>query len=138
MVPFASARFIQSHHLLSIPSSASLSRKPIQNAVKPFNVHRTLFTIIHQGHEAWRLSFGRNPIRLKPGIHLNIPVYHSIQVCFHPNQGSRKLTYYTVLETTGRRHEGDVHQYQGPYSFYERQCPRLAFWISFLQSSRFI
>lgn len=58
---------------------------------------RTLFTVIEQGREGWRLrytliwfinlapshllsSFGRNPVRLNPGINLNIPLYHSVQV----------------------------------------------------------
>lgn len=40
---------------------------------------RTFFTIIHQGHEGWRLSFGRNPTRLAPGIQLMIPFYHTVQ-----------------------------------------------------------
>lgn len=40
---------------------------------------RNIFTIIQQGHEGWRLSFGRDPVRLNPGICLNIPVYHTIQ-----------------------------------------------------------
>lgn len=41
---------------------------------------RTLFTVIHQGHEGWRLSLGRNPTRLSPGLRLMIPLYHSVQV----------------------------------------------------------
>ncbi|KAK0443453.1 hypothetical protein EV421DRAFT_1946559 [Armillaria borealis] len=40
---------------------------------------RNIFTIIQQGHEGWRLSFGRNPVQLNPGIRLNLPVYHTIQ-----------------------------------------------------------
>ncbi|KAJ7083635.1 hypothetical protein B0H15DRAFT_417083 [Mycena belliarum] len=40
---------------------------------------RTFLTIIEQGKEGWRLSLGRNPVRLAPGLNLNIPVYHSVQ-----------------------------------------------------------
>ncbi|KAL5535605.1 hypothetical protein ACEPAF_3699 [Sanghuangporus sanghuang] len=40
---------------------------------------RTFFAIIHQGYEGWRLSFGRNPVKLNPGLRLMIPVYHTIQ-----------------------------------------------------------
>ncbi|KAJ4499024.1 hypothetical protein C8R41DRAFT_893682 [Lentinula lateritia] len=41
---------------------------------------RTIVTVIQQGYEGWRLSFGRNPVRLAPGINLKIPVYHTVQV----------------------------------------------------------
>ncbi|KAF8515827.1 stomatin family protein [Hysterangium stoloniferum] len=41
---------------------------------------RTVVTIINQGHEGWRLSFGRNPTKLTPGLRLFIPFYHTIQV----------------------------------------------------------
>ncbi|KAI0762341.1 hypothetical protein C8Q74DRAFT_1318860 [Fomes fomentarius] len=41
---------------------------------------RTFFTVVQQGHEAWRLSLGSNPVQLKPGLHLNLPVYHTTQV----------------------------------------------------------
>ncbi|KAJ3914984.1 hypothetical protein F5877DRAFT_82259 [Lentinula edodes] len=41
---------------------------------------RTIVTVIQQGYEGWRLSFGRNPVRLPPGINLKIPVYHTVQV----------------------------------------------------------
>ncbi|KAF9043765.1 hypothetical protein BDZ89DRAFT_1089923 [Hymenopellis radicata] len=40
---------------------------------------RTFLTIIEQGQEGWRLSFGRDPVRLSPGIHLFIPPFHSVQ-----------------------------------------------------------
>ncbi|KIJ53737.1 hypothetical protein M422DRAFT_241981 [Sphaerobolus stellatus SS14] len=33
---------------------------------------------IAQGNEAWRLSLGRNPTKLSPGLSLNIPIYHTI------------------------------------------------------------
>ncbi|KAJ3794939.1 hypothetical protein GGU11DRAFT_794150 [Lentinula aff. detonsa] len=41
---------------------------------------RTIVTIIQQGYEGWRLSLGRNPVRLTPGLNLKIPVYHSVEV----------------------------------------------------------
>ncbi|EJD03876.1 stomatin family protein [Fomitiporia mediterranea MF3/22] len=40
---------------------------------------RTLFAIVHQGHEGWRLSLGRNPVKLEPGLSLMVPLYHTIQ-----------------------------------------------------------
>ncbi|KAJ6617546.1 hypothetical protein B0H10DRAFT_1878265 [Mycena sp. CBHHK59/15] len=40
---------------------------------------RTFLTIIEQGKEGWRLSLGRNPARLSPGLNINIPLYHSLQ-----------------------------------------------------------
>jgi hypothetical protein len=40
--------------------------------------NRTFFTIVEQGKEAWRLSFGRNPTKLKPGLHLSVPLYHEV------------------------------------------------------------
>ncbi|KAH7104599.1 stomatin family protein [Auriculariales sp. MPI-PUGE-AT-0066] len=40
---------------------------------------RNLFTIIHQGHEGWRLSLGREPVKLQPGLSLMIPGYHTVQ-----------------------------------------------------------
>lgn len=39
---------------------------------------RTFVTIIQQGHEGWRLSFGRNPVRLSPGLNIAIPIYHRV------------------------------------------------------------
>ncbi|KAJ3087657.1 hypothetical protein HK102_010558 [Quaeritorhiza haematococci] len=40
---------------------------------------RNLITIIPQGTEAYRLSFGANPQLLGPGIHLKIPIYHEVR-----------------------------------------------------------
>ncbi|KAJ7621059.1 stomatin family protein [Roridomyces roridus] len=39
---------------------------------------RTFLTIIEQGREGWRLSLGRDPVRLNPGLNINIPLYHSL------------------------------------------------------------
>ncbi|KAI0336988.1 stomatin family protein [Trametopsis cervina] len=40
---------------------------------------RSIFTVIQQGFEGWRLSMGQSPTKLEPGLRLNIPLYHSIQ-----------------------------------------------------------
>ncbi|KLO20202.1 hypothetical protein SCHPADRAFT_816717 [Schizopora paradoxa] len=40
---------------------------------------RTIFTIVKQGYEGWRLSFGQNPVKLEPGLRIHIPFYHTIQ-----------------------------------------------------------
>ncbi|KAF8874434.1 hypothetical protein BD779DRAFT_1566795 [Infundibulicybe gibba] len=39
---------------------------------------RTFLTIIEQGHEGWRLSLGRDPVRLSPGLNIKIPLYHTV------------------------------------------------------------
>ncbi|KAJ7449304.1 stomatin family protein [Mycena latifolia] len=54
----------------------TVSRTRVSSAVVP---RRTFVTIIEQGKEGWRLSLGRNPVRLTPGLNINIPVYHSVQ-----------------------------------------------------------
>ncbi|KAJ6475725.1 hypothetical protein C8R47DRAFT_666302 [Mycena vitilis] len=59
---------------LAIRRSA-LRAARLQSAVVP---RRTFVTIIEQGKEGWRLSLGRNPVRLPPGLNINIPVYHSV------------------------------------------------------------
>jgi len=41
-------------------------------------LRRNFFTIIEQGHEGWRLSLGRNPVRLTPGLNIKIPLYHQV------------------------------------------------------------
>ncbi|TDL28722.1 stomatin family protein [Rickenella mellea] len=66
-LPAALARNVGRRYLLRPQStSTSLGR-------------RSLFTIIHQGHEGWRLSFGRNPVKLEPGLRLMLPLYHTVQ-----------------------------------------------------------
>ncbi|KZP32175.1 stomatin family protein [Athelia psychrophila] len=49
------------------------------SARRGVDAQRTLVTVIEQGKEAWRLSLGKNPVRLGPGLHLNLPVYHDLQ-----------------------------------------------------------
>ena len=40
---------------------------------------RTFLTVINQGEVGYRLSFGRNPVRIEPGLRLSIPIYHSVK-----------------------------------------------------------
>lgn len=40
---------------------------------------RTFFTVIQQGYKGMRLSLGRSPTQLEPGLRLSIPVYHQTQ-----------------------------------------------------------
>ncbi|KAF8623773.1 hypothetical protein AX15_006214 [Amanita polypyramis BW_CC] len=47
------------------------SHKPLQR--------RNFITIIEQGGEGWRLSFGKNPVRLEPGLNIKIPIYHTVR-----------------------------------------------------------
>ncbi|KZT62896.1 hypothetical protein CALCODRAFT_489425 [Calocera cornea HHB12733] len=42
--------------------------------------HRDFITIVPQGHEGYRLTLGKNPTKLVPGLHLNIPVLHTLQL----------------------------------------------------------
>ncbi|KAG6879007.1 hypothetical protein C0992_005897 [Termitomyces sp. T32_za158] len=41
---------------------------------------RTFVSIIQQGHEGWRLTLGRNPVKLEPGLNLAIPIFHEVLV----------------------------------------------------------
>ncbi|PPQ69345.1 hypothetical protein CVT24_001640 [Panaeolus cyanescens] len=38
---------------------------------------RDFFTIVEQGHEGWRLALGTNPVKLTPGLNIQIPIYHT-------------------------------------------------------------
>ncbi|KAJ3512657.1 hypothetical protein NLJ89_g3397 [Agrocybe chaxingu] len=40
---------------------------------------RGFLTIVQQGHEGWRLTLGRNPVRLTPGLNVAIPVLHTVK-----------------------------------------------------------
>lgn len=42
------------------------------------NINRTLFTVIHQGNEAYRLFLGKNPKKLDPGFHIALPLLHTV------------------------------------------------------------
>lgn len=65
------------------PSSSFASQRLgaalLMSSARSPTLRRSLFTIIPQGKEGWRLSLGRHPTQLHPGLHLNIPVYHSLQ-----------------------------------------------------------
>lgn len=39
---------------------------------------RNFFTIIQQGHEGWRLTLGRSPVKLDAGLSLMIPLLHTV------------------------------------------------------------
>lgn len=39
---------------------------------------RSFFTIIRQAEEGWKLTLGKNPVKLNPGIRLKIPLYHTV------------------------------------------------------------
>ncbi|KAF9476229.1 hypothetical protein BDN70DRAFT_882669 [Pholiota conissans] len=41
---------------------------------------KTFLTIIQQGQEGWRLSLGRDPVKLTPGLNVKIPFYHTLTV----------------------------------------------------------
>lgn len=40
---------------------------------------RSFFTVVNQGYEAYRLTLGKSPQLLKPGISWNIPLWHQVQ-----------------------------------------------------------
>ncbi|CAF1203944.1 unnamed protein product [Adineta steineri] len=48
--------------------------RPIQHEQK-----RSFLTIINQGFEGYRTTFGKNPVHLKPGLSLSIPILHDVQ-----------------------------------------------------------
>src|SRR5690348_17097105 len=39
---------------------------------------RNIFRIIPQGTVGYRLTFGKNPLLLKPGLHIKLPIIHSL------------------------------------------------------------
>ncbi|KAJ2923590.1 hypothetical protein H1R20_g13505, partial [Candolleomyces eurysporus] len=39
---------------------------------------RNFVTVIDQGYEAWRLTLGKNPVKLSPGLRIAVPVVHSV------------------------------------------------------------
>ncbi|KAJ7700564.1 hypothetical protein B0H16DRAFT_1902960 [Mycena metata] len=73
-----SSQPLRSPVCLSSPSAvraASGSRIRASGVIVP---RRTFLTIIQQGKEGWQLSLSRDPKRLAPGLHINIPIYHSL------------------------------------------------------------
>lgn len=41
---------------------------------------RNFLTIVAQGQEGWRLSLGRSPVKLTPGLNIAIPFYHQVTI----------------------------------------------------------
>ncbi|RDB29775.1 Protein QmcA [Hypsizygus marmoreus] len=56
----------------------SARHSPVSSIPRSAPLRRTFLTIIEQGHEGWRLSLGRNPKQLLPGLRIKIPGYHSV------------------------------------------------------------
>ncbi|PPQ89618.1 hypothetical protein CVT25_012535 [Psilocybe cyanescens] len=56
--------------------------RTVANLTKPSGhlTRRSFLTVIQQGHEGWRLSLGRNPVKLTPGLNVKIPLYHTLTV----------------------------------------------------------
>lgn len=44
------------------------------------NTNRSIFTIVPQSYEVYRLYLGKNPVKLEPGIHWNLPLFHQTLV----------------------------------------------------------
>lgn len=83
------ARVTEHSLLTSVPHLAKprAALNPFQNVASGLRranqgvvARRTFLTIVHQGYEGWRLSFGQNPVKLDPGLRIRIPIYHTIQV----------------------------------------------------------
>ncbi|KAK7052406.1 PHB domain-containing protein [Favolaschia claudopus] len=72
----ATALLLTNMNSLRRSALRAVSRSKTRASTAP---RRTFITIIEQGKEGWRLSLGRDPVRLTPGLNLNIPIYHSLQ-----------------------------------------------------------
>ncbi|KAH7925081.1 stomatin family protein [Leucogyrophana mollusca] len=59
---------------------AALGLTTSNAAKRAVAAHRDFITVVPQGHEAYRLTLGRDPQRLSPGLHMNIPLLHTLQV----------------------------------------------------------
>ncbi|KAF8996015.1 hypothetical protein BDQ17DRAFT_961847 [Cyathus striatus] len=62
-------------HVLARPSALPAITVPAHALQR-----RNFVKIIEQAHEGWRLTFGRDPIRLDPGLNIAIPVLHTVLV----------------------------------------------------------
>ncbi|KAH7908375.1 stomatin family protein [Hygrophoropsis aurantiaca] len=65
------------------PLALAAHRVPSHSTQTPARIatqHRDFITVVPQGHEAYRLTLGRDPQRLQPGLHMNVPVLHTLQV----------------------------------------------------------
>lgn len=45
----------------------------------PRPTNRSFLTIVQQGRSAWRLTLGRSPKELQPGLHFYLPLVQSFQ-----------------------------------------------------------
>ncbi|KAF8842438.1 stomatin family protein [Paxillus ammoniavirescens] len=66
--------------MLAAQTSSSLTAKLDRRPSLARAQQRQIVTIVPQGHEAYRLTLGRNPERLHPGLHINIPLLHTLQL----------------------------------------------------------
>lgn len=41
---------------------------------------RTFVKIVRQGEEGYRTTFGRNPVRLNPGLRIKLPIIHTLAI----------------------------------------------------------
>ncbi|KAF8650695.1 hypothetical protein AX16_005069 [Volvariella volvacea WC 439] len=62
----------------TVARSGGLQRALVGAAASRTLQRRNFLTIIEQGHEGWRLTLGRNPVRLTPGLNISIPLYHTV------------------------------------------------------------
>ena len=62
----------------SAATHSSFPALVVQRTLSSQLATRTFATIIQQGTEGWRLSLGRNPVKLNPGLRLNVPFYHQV------------------------------------------------------------
>lgn len=69
------ARNVSMHYRLR----TSLSLRP-HAVLRTSGGQRTFFTVIHQGHEGWRLTLGQNPVKLDPGLRWYLPFIHTVHV----------------------------------------------------------
>ncbi|KZO98020.1 stomatin family protein [Calocera viscosa TUFC12733] len=60
------------------PAAALMNRALLARSTR--DQRRSFITIVPQGHEGYRLTLGRNPTKLIPGLHLNIPLLHTLQL----------------------------------------------------------
>ena len=58
-----------------------LSRPALRvlRVVAPRPAQRSFLTIVQQGRSAWRLTLGRSPKELQPGLHFYLPLIQSFQ-----------------------------------------------------------
>ncbi|KAH6905473.1 stomatin family protein [Coprinopsis sp. MPI-PUGE-AT-0042] len=50
----------------------------VQKQAGHLQARRSFITMIEQGHEGWRLTFGKSPVKVTPGLNIAIPVVHTV------------------------------------------------------------